>query len=264
LGIRHIIALNEILWEKFRSNAIRMFWEDLFLFEAFNSIAKGARKHLFNFPRFTKSGLRFNGFFHPMVRNPVRNSLLLQEPVMLLTGPNMSGKSTLLKSIGLCVYLGHLGLPVPAESCELNFFDSISIIIHLEDDLANGYSHFMTEIKSLKEILMEARAGKRCFAIFDELFRSTNEEDALAISRTTIQGLTKLEGSQFLLSTHLHQLKDSIIKDPTKIARYCIECIIKDLSPVFTYKLESGWSDLKIGQMLFRQEGLDQLLSPKL
>jgi len=172
----------------------------------------------------------------------------------------MSGKSTLLKAIGLCVYLAHLGMAVPAASCELIFFDVISISTHLKDDLVNGYSHFMREIKLLKDILEYENAGKKCFAVFDELFKGTNEEDALAISSLSIAGLAKSAASYFVVSTHLHQLKSIVEKDTVKIAMACLDCDLRNQQPVFTYKLKPGWSDLKIGQILFKLEGLDKLL----
>jgi len=121
--------------------------------------------------------------------------------------------------------------------------------------------HFMTEIKSLKSVVTEAVNTKKCFAVFDELFRGTNVEDALEISKTTILGLTKFSNSWFFISTHLHQLKEIIMRHDDKIGTRFIECILDNDNPVFTYKLQAGWSDLKIGQLLFEREGLDRLLA---
>ena len=253
-----IIQLTGMLEEKIREGEMDRFWENFFLLEAYLSIARGIRRHGFTFPVFKEAGLSIRNFYHPLVKEPVKNSVTIQESVVLLTGPNMSGKSTLLKAIGLCVFLGHLGLAVPAEQCELSFFEVISIAIDLKDDLQSGYSHFMSEVKTLKKVVLEASRPKRCFAIFDELFRGTNVEDALAISRTTILGLTKFTGSCFFISTHLHQLKDAVADD--RIGTHYIECTLDQGSPVFTYRLRNGWSDLKIGQIIFEQEGLNELL----
>jgi len=252
--------LVRLLDEKIRVGEMDDFWKDLFLFEAWLSISKGIRKHRFVFPLFKDQGLSLTEFYHPLLKQPVKNTLTVKENVTLITGPNMSGKSILLKAICLCVYLGHLGLAVPAEKCELSFFEVISIAIDLNDDIRSGYSHFMTEIKNLKAVVSAARDGKKCFAIFDELFRGTNAEDALAISKTTIEGLTRFPHSCFFISTHLYQLRDRIAKDRLISARY-IECNLVNELPVFTYKLRDGWSDLKIGQIIFEQEGLHALLS---
>jgi DNA mismatch repair protein MutS len=83
----------------------------------------------------------------------------------------MSGKSTLLKSVSLCVYLGHNGLAVPASKAIMPFFSTISVAINLTDSIVSGYSYVMSEIIALKNVLAEARENKQCFAVFDELFR---------------------------------------------------------------------------------------------
>jgi DNA mismatch repair protein MutS len=259
LTITDMARLIQMIEQKCRSGEMDVFWNDFFMFEAFLSISKGIRSLHFTFPSFIDEGVSIKEFYHPLIKNPVLNSIDIRNKLVLITGPNMSGKSTLLKSIGLCVTLAHLGLAVPAERCELAFFDVIAIAINLNDDILSGYSHFMTEIINLKNILIEARQSKRCFAIFDELFRGTNAEDALAISQKTIAGLTQFRHSCFLISTHLHQLRESTVSN-SHIQTHFIECrVIKD-KPVFTYTLREGWSDLRIGQILFEMEGLNELL----
>jgi DNA mismatch repair protein MutS len=255
----NLVETVQIIKQKSASNEIATFWENLFLFEAYFSIAKAHLKYKFCFPEFTNDRFALTGFYHPLLKAPVKNDLIHHHHVLLLTGPNMSGKSTLLKSIGLCVYLGHLGIGVPANTCAMPYFDTISIAINLKDDLKSGYSHFLSEIKTLKNVVTEAAANKRCFAVFDELFRGTNPEDALEISKTTIHGLTNFPQSVFWISTHLHQLKELI--DLSSIGTHYIECQVKNNQPVFTYTLKTGWSVIKIGQLLFEQEGLNQLLN---
>jgi DNA mismatch repair protein MutS len=258
-SISEIARLIQTLEEKIGNGEMDAFWKDFFLFEAYYSLSKGIEINNFVFPVFCDNRLSIDEFYHPLLKHPVRNNLEVKDAVTLITGPNMSGKSTLLKSVGLCVYLAHLGLGVPAVRCELPFFDVISIAINLNDDIKSGYSHFMKEIQTLKQVVVEAHNHKRCFAIFDELFRGTNIEDALAISKTTILGLTAFSGSFFFISTHLHQLEK--IADSQVINTCYIDCQLENGMPVFTYKLKSGWSDLKIGQIIFRQEGLDELLA---
>jgi DNA mismatch repair protein MutS len=256
---KHIQGIQEVLQSKKPLEIPKSFWDEFFLFEAWFSIAKAHIKYKFCFPVITDGQFTLTDFYHPLVKSPVKNSLVSQSNVLLLTGPNMAGKSTLLKAISICVYLAHLGLGVPATACEIPFFNTISIAINLKDDLENGYSHFLSEIKTLKSVVVAASHGDRCFAVFDELFRGTNLEDAVEISKTTIKGLTKFHGSFFLISTHLHQLKEAIGQQ--FIQTHYIECHIEKNQPVFTYQLKTGWSTIKIGQLLFEQEGLNRLLS---
>jgi DNA mismatch repair protein MutS len=251
--------LTRLIKDKVRSGEINSFWNDFFLFEACLSFAKGIVKHQFHFPTFIEEGLSIKAFYHPLIHNPVYNDIEVTGAVTLITGPNMSGKSTLLKSIGLCVTLAHLGLAVPASTCELAYFDVISIAINLNDDILSGYSHFMTEVMNLKSVVLQARETRRCFAVFDELFRGTNPEDALAISERTIHGLTQFKNSCFFISTHLHQLKESALANGD-VRTHFIECQLVKNKPVFTYTLKKGWSDLRIGQTIFEQEGLNELL----
>jgi DNA mismatch repair protein MutS len=246
---------------RLRVEEVHTFWENFSLFEAFWSMAKGMVRHQLNFPVFTERAFTLADFYHPVLKTPVKNSLQLHTPenVILLTGPNMSGKSTLLRSVGLCVYLAHVGLGVPASKFELPFFDTIAIIINANDNLRSGYSHFMAEIQNLKAVVQEAAAGKKCFAVFDEIFRGTNIDDALDITRTTVNGLTRYSNSYFFISTHLLQLKDKLALEG--IQKYNIACELENGSPCFSYKLQEGWSELKIGKILFEKEGLGQMLS---
>ena len=123
LKIRQILELSNIISKNAKGGDLDVFWEHFFLFEAYLSVSKGILKHNFKFPEFTKTGFSLVDFYHPMLKKPVKNSLSEKKHVTLITGPNMSGKSTLLKAVGLCFYLGRIGLAVPAEKAELPFFD---------------------------------------------------------------------------------------------------------------------------------------------
>lgn len=240
-------------------NKLEYTWNTLFLFEAYVSVSTTIVKNNFCFPVFQKDGIEIDNFYHPLLDKPVKNSLLLSNHIVLLTGPNMSGKSTFLKSAGLCIYLGHLGFGVPATLCKIPFFDSIFISINLKDDIKNGYSHFMTEITNLKRIL-EIAKEKKIFAVFDEIFRGTNIDDALEITSTTIAGLSKFANSYFFISTHLYQLKDANKYKFRDVIYYYIDCKIENNAPVFSYTIKEGWSDVKIGRILFERAGLLKLL----
>jgi DNA mismatch repair protein MutS len=259
--IRHMIKLIVIITEKVTNGEVAAFWKRWFLFEAYLSVSTGILKHKFVFPTFDEGHFSMEAFFHPLLKIPVKNDFTSAKQVILLTGPNMSGKSTLLKALSLCVYLAHTGLAVPASKAVMPFFNTISVAINLTDSIVSGYSHFMSEIITLKNVVAEAKKEARCFAVFDELFRGTNIEDALEISISTLKGLTQFPNSFFFISTHLHQLKEMEEIKNEKISTCFIDCILTDNIPAFTYKLKEGWSDLKLGRILFEKEGLNNMLN---
>ncbi|GEP98266.1 MutS-related protein [Chitinophaga cymbidii] len=261
-GTTHMVALLKILKRELTVENNTAFWDHLFTFEAYLSMATGVQRHQFVFPEMDAQGrFELKGFYHPLLQQPVKNDLVTVTNVMLITGPNMSGKSTLLKAIGICVYLAHVGVGVPAQSCIMPFFDCMTVAIDLKDDLKKGYSHFKTEINTLKDVVRQAHDGKRCFAIFDELFRGTNPEDALEISTTTIAGLSKFPHSRFFVSTHLYALQNTLRPAAAAMGVYRMQCSLESGRPEFTYLLKNGWSDLRIGRIIFEQEGLNGLLT---
>ncbi len=254
---KHIIALTEIISTLKLKGLIAPFYDDLFLFEAYLSISNAISRNKFVFPNFAEGRIMLSDFYHPLVKNPIKNDFETATNVILLNGPNMSGKSTFLKSVGLCIYLGHLGIAIPASAGEMPFLNHFSIQINRRDDILNGYSHFMTEVVSLKNVVEKAAGGTHCFAIFDELFSGTNVEDAFEICKTTINGLTKFKNSFFIISTHIQELKNG---SNSEVSNYYIDCELINNKPTFTYTLKKGWSDIRVGRILFDKEGLNDLL----
>lgn len=258
LTFQQIFAFARKLVQCREQNITAKFWDSLFEYEAWWSLAMGTRKHGFSLPSFSADHFVIEQFWHPMVENPVKNNLQTTCNMIVLTGPNMSGKSTTLKAIGLCVALAHLGLAVPAENCRIPFYDQVLIAINVTDDLKNGFSHFMQEIVHLKNTAMQAKEGQRCFAIFDEIFRGTNIDDAMDVTYTTIMGLSQFKQCHFIISTHLYQLA-GILKAEV-YEPYQLRAGIRDGVPVNAYQLDRGWSDLKFGRLIFEREGLTKLL----
>lgn len=261
--IKHIVQLIELISEKKKKLEIDFFQQKYTLFEAYISASQGISRYKFSFPEITDKEFSLTNFYHPLLTTPVKNSFSAESNVILLTGANMSGKSTLLKAIGLSVYLGNIGFAIPAAAGKLPKYDDISIHINLNDDMLSGYSHFMTEVINLKNVVKRAASGSHCFAVFDELFRGTNIEDALEISRTTLKGLLNFPNSLFFVSSHLHQLAEMDEIKNNSITAYYLDCELQDNTPEFTYHLKTGWSDVKIGRILFERENLNELLHGK-
>ena len=260
-NLRKAFHFLDTLAERGTLSNIPLFLKNLTLFEAYLSIASGIEKHKLHFPTLGEDTIMIDGLYHPLLKSPVKSSLHTEKTTILLTGPNMSGKSTFLKALGLCMYLSHLGWAVPAASCKLPFFDELFVFIDSNDDLENGYSHFMVEIQNLKTVLEASQSNKKVFAIFDELFKGTNIDDALVVSSQTINGISKFERCSFFISTHLYQSGNFHLINNARVEPYCLPCSIKDGKPVFSYILEKGWSEIKIGKLLFDNAGLTAILA---
>lgn len=246
-----------------KKNEFNTYFEKLIQIEVYISLACSIKQKKLNFPTFSKNSITFDSLYHPLLNSPVTNNVKFIKNVIILTGPNMSGKSTFLKSIFINIYLGHLGLAVSAKKASFPFFNYFSISINSNDNIKKGYSHFLNEIKILKNVLLESNDGKTCFAIFDELFKGTNIDDAFQISSQTIKGLLNHKKSYFIISTHIQTLNQiNEIKD-NLTENYYIEAKIEENKPIFTYKLKEGWTNLKIGKILFENEGINLLLSNK-
>ena len=143
--IKHIAAIINIIADKKHKQEFEEFHQKYTQFEAYLSAAQGIHYHGFAFPDIDGATLSLQDFYHPLLASPVKNSFTAESNMVLLTGPNMSGKSTLLKALSICTYLGNIGFAVPAAQAQVPFYGNISVYINLNDDLQSGYSHFMTD-----------------------------------------------------------------------------------------------------------------------
>lgn len=250
-----LILINSNYKNQNQQEFIDLFFE----FEVYISISQNSVKYKLLFAELSNDEIVLTDCYHPEIKNAVKNNFNNNSNVNLLTGPNMAGKSTCLRTLGMCIYLHNIGLPVPATKAKIPFYHNIYVFINTNDDLASGYSHFMQEIQNLKEVVLQCKKSS-CFVIFDELFKGTNFEDALEISKITFLGLRKFTESCFIISSHIHQLKD-FTEASKNITTLYMECIIQENKPIFTYKLKQGFSDLKLGSILFKNENLQELLS---
>jgi DNA mismatch repair protein MutS len=124
--------------------------------------------------------------------------------LMLLTGPNMAGKSTYLRQNALAVILAQAGLPVPAEAMRLGLVDRLFSRVGAADDLASGRSTFMVEMIETAAILHQA--GPKSFVIVDEIGRGTGTRDGLAIAQAVLESLHGSQRCRAIFATHFHEL----------------------------------------------------------
>lgn len=176
----------------------------------------------------------------------VDNDISMEKPFMLLTGPNMSGKSSLLRQIATTVIMSQIGCLVPAEKCEHGIVDSIMTRIGGDDNLASGVSTFLNEMQGASNIL--SKMTERSLIVLDELGRGTSTLDGYAIAYATAKYLASSTRCRprVLFATHYHNLADELKKSSdSEVDAWCVEKHIGVKSiPAgglrFTYKLEDG------------------------
>jgi DNA mismatch repair protein MutS len=135
---------------------------------------------------------------------PNHCDLSAAQRLMLLTGPNMAGKSTYLRQNALLVILAQAGLPVPAEAMRLGLVDRLFSRVGAADDLASGRSTFMVEMIETAAILNQA--GPKSFIIVDEIGRGTGTRDGLAIAQAVLETLHNSNRCRAIFATHFHEL----------------------------------------------------------
>ena len=135
---------------------------------------------------------------------PNRADLSTDRRVMLLTGPNMAGKSTFLRQCALIVVLAQAGLPVPADTARIGIVDRLFSRVGAADDLARGRSTFMVEMTETAAILNQA--GPRSLVVVDEIGRGTSTLDGLAIAWAVLEALAGQVRCRTIFATHFHEL----------------------------------------------------------
>lgn len=233
-------------------------------FDAWYSMAL-ANKHLhFSFPVFKEQvepSINATELRHVMLTSPVAYDLKMDQSTnfIFLTGANMAGKSTLIKAVGLSVYLAHLGMGVPAVAMQLTLFDGILTNINVEDNLVKGESYFFNEVKRIKETIVKITNSKRWLVLIDEIFKGTNIQDAMKCSTAVIKGLIKMQNGLFILSTHLYEIGEELKSLPSISFKYFETQLINN-ELFFSYQLKEGISQDRMGYLILQKEGVTTLL----
>lgn len=230
------------------------------------SMALVGNENHFVFPEFAESDVplfQAEALYHPLLKDAVPCNVELNKDsnFMFLTGPNMAGKTTFLKSVGIAVYLAHLGMAVPAVSLRISYFQRLFTSINIPDNVLQGYSYFFSEVKRVKQLAEYLAGGENVFSLFDELFKGTNLKDAYDASLAIISGLVRWQSSIVILSSHLWEIWDNIKKFPNAESFY-FESAINNGVPVFSYRLVNGVSDARLGMAIVKNEKIMELLNP--
>lgn len=209
--------------------------------------------------------LDLQGVYHPLLHKPVANNLKMDPDsnIVFLTGANMGGKSTFMKSLSIAMYLAHLGFPVAARHMEFSVCDGMYTTINLPDNLAIGASHFYAEVLRVKKVATELGAGKNLFVVFDELFRGTNVKDAYEGTIAIMEAFARKSQSLFIISTHIMEA-GTVLRErcSNMIFRY-LPTRIENGKPVYTYTLTEGITDDRHGMVIVNNEGVIELIREK-
>jgi DNA mismatch repair protein MutS len=166
------------------------------------------------------------------------------ERVLLVTGPNMAGKSTILRQIGLCVVLAQMGSFVPAEAARIGVVDRLFTRVGASDNLARGQSTFMVEMSETSAILHNATA--RSLVLLDEIGRGTSTYDGVAIAWAVTEHLHDRAGCKTMFATHYHELMQ--LPERLEHARN-LNVAVRETGDtvVFLHRLEAGGTDRSYG-----------------
>ena len=206
--------------------------------------------------------LEADGAVHPLLSGAAPNPIRLGggEPLVFLTGPNMAGKTTYLRTVGLVVYLAQLGMNVPARSARLAPFRALFSSLNPVDDLRDGVSYFYAEVLRVREAAALLADGEPTLVLFDEVFRGTNLKDALEASEHVIRGFADARHGASIFSSHLSELSEVLSDHPSvRFSRFTGE--IRDGQPVFDFRIEDGVSDQRFGMLLLRHARVPELIA---
>ncbi|MCS6893504.1 MAG: hypothetical protein NZO16_02910 [Deltaproteobacteria bacterium] len=227
------------------------------------NFAKVSREYELTKPILTNSRiLNIKGGFHPILKarngseyQPNDFVLLNEKNQFILTGPNMGGKSSFLRQIGLTIFINQIGCFVPAEKAELGIFEKIRTRIGSDDSIFKGISTFMAECLDVSAILKAASPNS--VILIDELGRGTNAREGLAFCVAVIRNLQKSK-TPFILATHFHELKE-FFPDLCFIQTEITET---DTGPVFTHRIINGLTSSSYSLFVAKMAGIsDEILT---
>ena len=231
--------------------------------DALCSLSLVSEEHHLIRPKFNKGhDLRIIDGRHPVVEivsnnNYVKNDVIMGEETntLLITGPNMSGKSTYMRELAIIVIMAQMGSFVPASEANLPIFDSIYTRIGASDDLVSGESTFMVEMIEAKNAIVNATENS--LILFDELGRGTATFDGMSLARAILEYVNTKIKCKTLFSTHYHELTD-LSETMSNIKNVHVDAIEEDGKVTFLHKVKEGPIDKSYGIHVARLAGLPE------
>ncbi len=227
------------------------------------SLAMAAFKGNYTCPRLNeRQEIRIRDGRHPVVEKLLERELFVpndtylnqtDERLMILTGPNMAGKSTYMRQVALLVLMTQMGSFIPAREADICPVDRIFTRVGASDDLATGQSTFMVEMNEVANILKFATS--RSLIILDEVGRGTSTYDGMAIARAVVEFINKKIGAKTLFATHYHELIELEQLQPG-IKNYSVAVKEKGKDVVFLRRIVPGGTDKSYGIHVAKLAGL--------
>jgi len=234
--------------------------------DVFAALAEAASRYGYVRPYLTnEEGIEIKGGRHPVVErvmppgtfvpNDTYLSARRDAQLILLTGPNMAGKSTYIRQVALTVLMAQIGSFVPAESATMGLVDRIFTRVGLQDDLVTGQSTFMVEMVETATILNQATS--RSLVILDEIGRGTSTYDGLSIARSVVEYIHNNPrlGCKTLFATHYHELTQLASTLP-RVRNYTVAVSEDGGKVVFLHRIVPGGADKSYGIHVAQLAGL--------
>lgn len=231
--------------------------------DALVSMADVVRKNALVMPELLEGELRVEaeGLVHPLLSDAVANPIALSSSsrLLFLTGPNMAGKTTYLRTFATALYFAHLGLGVPATRFRFVPVERLLTGISLRDDLSQGISYFRAEALRMRSIAEAVGGGYRTVAVLDEPFKGTNVKDAFDATVAVLERLAEASNGLFVVTSHLIEVSERLERNPCVAFGY-FEANEASSPLTFDFVLQQGVSSQRLGMRVLKEEGVFDLL----
>ena len=205
--------------------------------------------------------LEIKGGRHPIVETLipsgtyVKNDIILDDKnnLIILTGPNMSGKSTYMKQVALNIIMAHIGSYVAADYAKIPIVDKIFTRVGASDDLLTGQSTFMLEMTEVASILNSAT--KKSFVVLDEIGRGTSTYDGISIATAITEYIHNIIGAKTIFATHYHELTE-LEKELERAINFRVEVKEDGRNVIFLREIVKGGADKSYGIEVARLSGV--------
>ena len=254
--------LRDIL--KTKISSIQNTAHEIAILDVLVSLAQAGDEYNYIRPKLLDDGtIHIKDGRHPLVERILNRDLSVpndthldnaQNEIMIITGPNMAGKSTYMRQSALLTLMTQVGSFIPAREASISPVDKIFTRIGASDDLVSGQSTFMVEMNEVSHILKYAT--NKSLVILDEIGRGTSTYDGMSIARAVIEHIRDHIGAKTLFATHYHELTD--LEDDVHVKNYCIAVKEKGSDVTFLRRIIRGSADKSYGIHVAKLAGLPQ------